>query len=194
MRTAPHLLPLLLAALPMPAAGQAPPPSALPSEAQVVDRVVAVVGDRIITASDVRLEQNLTVRGPSPVPMLQRRQRASPEEMLIDAAVVRNLAGDIAIYAPSTIDVQQRLAALRATWPDDASWQGFLDLHGMTAERLAGRLYSRLVVEAYVFRSVGLAAQTAGDSPEAADARYRDWIAAERARVDLRRVAPMEAP
>jgi hypothetical protein len=187
-------LPLLLAALTLPAAGQAPPPSALPSEAQVVDRVVAVVGDRIITASDVRLEATLGARDPSPVDMLRRRQQTAPEEMLIDAAVVRNLAGDIAIYAPSTTDVQQRLAALRATWPDDVSWESFLALHGMTTERLAGRLYSRLVVEAYVFRSVGLAAQTAGESPAAADARYRDWIAAERARVDLRRVDPMEAP
>lgn len=192
MRTALHVFPLLLAALAPTASAQEPPPTALPSEPAVVDRVVAVVGDRIITASDVRLEEALAHRDPSPVDMLRRRQQADAGELLIDAAVVRNLAGDIAIYAPTTLEVQRRLAALRATWSDDVSWERFLALHGMTSERLAGRLYSRMVVEAYVFRSVGLAAQTAGESADAADARYIDWVTAERTRVDVRRVEPME--
>ena len=168
--------------------------AALPAEAAVLDRVVAVVGDRVLTRSDERLERVLAERDPSPVPMLRRRQARAPLEMLVDAAVVRNLAGNIAIYAPSTSEVQQRLAALRATWADPDDWQRFLTLHGISEERLAGRLYARMVVEAYVFRSVGLAAQTNEDSPSQADARYLEWVTAERDRVDIRRVAPMEAP
>lgn len=189
------ILALILALTAGPAWAQS---AEIPDQAQVVDRLVAVVGDRIITASDVRLERVLAKRDPSPVAPLRLRQQADPEALLIDAAVVRNLAGNIAIYAPSTTEVSQRVAALRATWAAPAGWRSFLSQAGLDEERLAGRLYARMVVEAYVRRNVGLATSAAtpagSAAPVDADALYLDWIEAERALLDIRRVAPLAAP
>lgn len=155
----------------------------------MLDRVVAVVGDRIITASDVRLERALADRDPSPVAALARRQREGSLEAVVDGAIVRKLAGDIAIYAPSTTEVSQRVAALRQSWPDPADYARFLGAMGLDEERLAGRIYSRMVIERYVYRNVTLASETAGESPDVAWDRYQSWIGRERSRVEIRYVS-----
>ena len=158
----------------------------------VLDRVVAVVGDRIITASDVRLEQALLRFDPSPVEVLQQRRYESALEFLVDTAVIRDLAGDIAIYAPSTVEVQRRFDGLRTHFDTRLSFRAFLRGNGLDAEVLAGRLYARMVAERYVARNVQLASEAAGDNRDEAYIRYLEWVTSERERVPIRAVPPQD--
>jgi hypothetical protein len=155
--------------------------------------VVAVVEDRIITASDVRLESALVRFDPSPIEVLQQRRGEDTLEMLVDAAVIRNLAGDIAIYAPTTAEVQRRFDGVRTHFDTRLAFRTFLRGHGLSAEVLAGRLYARMVAERYVARNVQLASEAAGEDTDAAYIRYLEWMTTERERVSIRRVAP-QAP
>lgn len=173
-----------------PAGSAAPDQGSMPV---VLDRVVAVVEDRIITASDVRLEAALVRFDPSPIEVLQQRRREDALEVLIDAAVIRNLAGDIAIYAPSTAEVQRRFDGLRTHFDTRLAFRAFLRENGLDAEVLAGRLYARMVAERYVARNVQLASEAAGDNKTESYIRYLEWVASERERVPIRRV-PQQDP
>ena len=178
------------------ALAQEPAGPAVPAQGNtpvVLDRVVAVVEDRIITASDVRLEAALARFDPSPIEVLQQRRREDALEVLIDAAVIRNLAGDIAIYAPSTAEVQRRFDGLRTHFDTRLAFGAFLRGHGLDAEVMAGRLYARMVAERYVARNVQLASDAAGETDSQAYIRYLEWVASERERVPIRRV-PQQAP
>lgn len=155
----------------------------------MIDRVVASVGDRVITASDVMLERALRQRDPSPVPAIQAR-RGDPLEALIELALARGLAGDIAVYEPSPAEVRERLASLRQGWVDPRAWAAFLDSVGHTEEQLAGALYSRMMAERYVARNVTMPARSraddAADADEAATDAYARWAAEQRRRVGVR--------
>lgn len=190
----PPLLPaLLLVALALgPVARAAPPP---PPGPVLLDRVVAVVGDRIITASDVALERELAQRDPSPVAVIQERRR-EPLEALIDLAIARSLAGDVSLYQPTQSQVRERMGAVRGSWVDPREWEAFLDRTGHSEEQLAGALYSRIIAERYVLRNVTSRAEgRASDREEGLDAArraYARWIADQRQRVLIRVVPPLD--
>lgn len=114
----------------------APALAEAPGGPVVVDRVVAAVGDRVITASDVELERALARWDPSPVPAIQAR-RDDPLQALVDLALARGQAGDISVYEPSPADVRERLAAVRGSWPDPREWAAFLATVGHTEEQLS---------------------------------------------------------
>ncbi len=153
-----------------------------PSE--VIDEVVAVVGDRVITSADVAIERELAARDPSPVPPLQAA-RSDPLQALVDRAVIRELAGDIGIYQPSAAAVRARAAALTISWVDPAPYARFLLVHGLTDESLSGRLRSQMIVERYVLRNLSPGADA---DPAVFAERYERWIAARRAEATIRMV------
>jgi hypothetical protein len=160
--------------------------SAAPSDQPaVVDRVVAVVGERIITASDVALEGVLSTHDPSPVAAIQSR-RFDPLNALIELAIARGLAGDVAVYQPSATDVRERLGALRGQYPDPRDWQTMLATTGHTEEQLAGALYSHIVAERYVGRNVTSPAVGAENETSEAAKAYAMWVAEQRHRVAIR--------
>lgn len=175
----------------------APGRAAPPAGPVVIDRVVASVGDRVITRSDVALERVLRTRDPSPVAAIQAR-RDDPLEALVDLALARGQAGDIAVYEPSAVDVRERVAAVRGGWPDPREWVAFLERVGHTEEQLAGALYSRMVVERFVLRNITAPARGRADDPakaaSAADAAYGRWVAEQRRRVNVRIIPPLSPP
>ncbi len=168
-----------------------------PSGPVVIDRVMASVGDRVITMSDVALERELRMRDPSPVAAIQAR-RDDPMEALIDLALARGQAGDISVYEPTAADVRERMAAVRGEWPDPRDWVVFLDRVGHTEEQLAGALYSRMVAERYILRNVTAPARGRADDPskgDRAEARaYERWVAEQRRRVTVRLIPPLTTP
>lgn len=159
-------------------------------EGVLADRIVMVVGDRLITASDVALEEELVSRDPSPVVPLQA-QRDDPLSFLRDLAIIRGLAGETSVYRPTPAEVRGRVDALRSSWPDPESWQRFLTEHGLDEERLSALLFSRMVAERYIQRNVGLAARSAGEDEAAYVARFETWMAAQRRRVSIRKLEPL---
>lgn len=186
MRT---LLSALLVALALSlAAGRARAADDVEPGPLLLDRVVAVVGDRLILSSDVALERALTDRDPRPSPIGQPGR--SPLLVLIDASIIRGLAGDVTIYQPSAADVRERLATLRATWENPGDYIRFLATYGLDEDRLSGVLFARIVVERYLQRAVVLPSQTAGEDAAGLRSRYDAWIRASRAGVPIRIVHP----
>lgn len=188
---------LWLAAAPAARGQESPEPAsemenpAAPPSPVVMDRIVAVVGDRLITASDIALEVELNARDPSPERATARRN-ADPLRALIDAAVVRGLAGQVPLYQPSPAELRVRLAALRATWEDPADYERFLVRFGLTEDALSGLLFSRVIVERYVHRNVSLASEMRGLDPGAAEQEYEARVLSWRESVPCRLV-PMRS-
>ena len=144
----------------------------------VVDRVVAVVGDRVLTASDLRLEAALQERDPSPIPLM-REVPGDPLQAIIDLALIRKKAGNISLYQPAAADVRARLYLLRKTWVEDPrEFDLFLEAWHLDEEGLESLIYSRLIAENFVHRQVVLASQGQQENEEALEARYRIWIEA----------------
>lgn len=123
--------------------------------AEVIDRVVVVVGDQLVLASDIRLEAELSFLDESPLPFWDPGHD-DPLHRLVDAAVIRSSAGELALYEPPADAVRQRLEALRLKFRDRASWEEFLGRWGLDEPALLGVLRRRMVVERFLFRNLQL--------------------------------------
>ncbi len=150
------------------------------------DRVLFVVGSRIVTQSDVAFETFFGDADRSPVPAFEDPAVPLPER-LRDIAAVRQLAGDTAVFRPDPGDVRARADAFLSHWarPDD----GLAALRdwGFDESAFLGLLYSRLVAERFVSRSLP---PPSADAAEAERAewlqRYSEWIKEARGRVEIR--------
>lgn len=149
------------------------------ARAETADRVRYVVGTRIVTASDVRLEAALALHDRSPMTL---PGPSDPETRAVDMAVLRERAGDAVIYRPSPSDVRGRLDRLRSACGTE--WSTFLDAWGLDEQRLEGILFSRMVVERYVLRNAPRAA-------EGVDADAGAWMREQRSGV---RVVALDGP
>ncbi len=159
------------------------------ARAERIDRVVAVVGERVVTGWDLELERRLSGHLSCPEPVLCDPSR-SELDRLVDRALVRGLAANTATYRPSAEEVELRLAQLRDSWEQAEDYQGLLQAMGISEHDLAGQLYSRMVVERYVHRHVALPVYASGGDQAAYAERYATWIEAQRALVRIRAIAP----
>ncbi|MDP2304598.1 MAG: hypothetical protein Q8P18_01055 [Pseudomonadota bacterium] len=154
------------------------------ASAEVVDGILHVVGERIVTRSDVAFEADFDHRDASPLAPLE--DEGYPlEQRLVDFAILRELAGDIEIYKPQPAEVRARGERFRAGWPHPEDHVAFLARWGLDDQRLLGFLYSRLVVERYVARNAGQAAAVL-DRDELTAGVYQAWMADLRARATVR--------
>ena len=171
------LLALALAAAPAFAQDGAPPPAALG-----LDRILVVVGDRIVTVTDLRREVWFGGLGAEETSLLDLA-RPDPLERAVDAAILRGMAGDVRVYQPTAEAVAARVARARAAVPDPADWAQQLQAVGLDEDRLAGWIYSRLVVERFLGRAMG-----AVDTADAAAVlgRARAILDEQRTRVVIR--------
>ena len=145
--------------LPTPVASLHPFPASLllllswsgAAAAERVDRVESVLGERVVTTSDIALEHVLAARDPSPVPALVAADRAGLE----DQRRVRGHAGQVRLYQPSTRALEARLAALRRTFEAPGAWEDFLATWGLSDAALRAMVLNRMVVETTVLRTLG---------------------------------------
>lgn len=149
------------------------------AKADVVDRILYVVGARVITASDLQFETELDPFDQSPIAALDHPGYPI-EARLIDFAVLREQASDQSIYKPEARDVRVRFEAVRSAFENSAAFESFLRRWGMDEVLLQGFLSSRMVVERYVRRNASL---EAGSDPYQ---RYQGWVTELRERVPLR--------
>jgi hypothetical protein len=147
----------------------------------VIDQIVLVIGDRVVTSSELRLEEELRARIPWWAP--PQPEGTSTLQVVADAALIRALAGDAALYVPDDELVRERAAQVRAAWGDPDAWQAFLLRHGLDDERLSALIRGRLIVDRYLQRTLSLAARSEG---KPLDALYAAWILTQRGRVPLR--------
>jgi hypothetical protein len=159
---------------------------ASPAYAEVVDRVVASVGEQLVTESEVRLEAVISALDPSPSPFWDRERRP-PVDRLVDAAVIRELAGDVSLYQPSDEALALRVDAIRALFPDRSAWDRFLESWGLDEDALRGIVRRRMLVERYLARNVPVPTTDA-------DAWWRGYdafVTPLRARYRIRMIPPM---
>lgn len=156
------------------------------ADAAVIDRVVAAVGEEVITESDVRLESALGGLDDSESPFWDSH-RTDSLSRLIDAAVVRQLAGKVALYQPSDDEVRIRLESMRGRFADREDWTAFLLRHGLDEESLRGVLRRRIVAERYLARNVVVRAT----DDEAWWAACQVFLAEQRLRYRIRLIPEM---
>ena len=157
-----------------------------------VERVLFVVGDRIVTQSDVAFEAFFVSRDRSPLPSFAANGGPMAER-LRDIAVVRQLAGDTSVFSPTNAEVRARADAFLTQWPRPDDGLAALAAWGMDEPAFLGFVYSRLVVENCVVRSVPLPQAPAVEAEQLAWlARYEGWLAGVRQRASVRepRVSP----
>ena len=146
------------------------------ARAEVVDRVVAAVDDAPITASEVRLEDEIDALGLSEHPCTRLARPAL--DRAIDRVVIRAAAGDTSIYAPTEERVAERVERVRASFPDRESLLAWETGHGLDDVGLSLVVRRRLVVERWLERNARLDASDPGPKCAAvlADARSRRRI------------------
>lgn len=123
------------------------------ARAEVVDRVLYVVEDQVVLLSDVQLDKVIGPLDPSPSPFWTRPD-VSGEQRVVDAAILRELAGDVGLYQPSDESVRERVEAIRMRFADAATWTAFLEVWGFDEEALGAQVRRRMVVERYLARTL----------------------------------------
>jgi hypothetical protein len=127
----------------------------LPLRAEVVDRVMAVVGTVVVTLSDVRAAEAFGLTpGPAPADVLAA---------LIDREL---MLGEVDRYAapdPESAVLDRRLAQIQARFSSRALYEQALARTAMTDVRLRAVVSEILRIETYLDQRFGSAAQPAPD-------------------------------
>ena len=179
--------------------GSAPvtPPSA---SAVVLDRVVAVVNNQAILASDLDEEIRLSVLDPGQVGLGVLTRKRALEQLIGRALIQQQIREEDERAAdPSQSEVDARLAEIRKEVPacihencaSDAGWKAFLVAHGLTPERVQNYLRYRVQILRFIERRFRQGIQI---SPQEVESYYRDTLlpqyAAGEAIPTLEKVAP----
>jgi hypothetical protein len=156
-----NLLPAAgLCALALAMAAQAWPQSeAAPSTPVVIDRVVAVVNQRVILASDLDDEIRLSVLDPNIVGEGPLTRQRALEQIISRALIEQQIRQeDAQAVEPSQSEVDARLAEVRKELPacvhqncvTDAGWNAMLAEHNLTPERVVAYLRYRLEILGFI--------------------------------------------
>lgn len=137
--------------------GQTGAPS--PAAPVVLDRVVAVVNDHAILASDLKEEILLSVLEPNdPEPGAESAEQAL--QRLISRSLIRQQIReeDAQTTVPTREEVEARLVEMRKQLPvcvrehcaSEEGWTAFLDHHGLTQPRVEAYLRNRLQILRFI--------------------------------------------
>lgn len=126
---------------------------------EVLDRVVAVVNNQAILASDVDDEVRLAVLEPRESGAAQRTRPRALDELISRALIEQQMTREEAQDAtPTQADVDARLALIRKDLPACANekcstgdgWKAFLAEHSLTAERVESYLRNRMLILRFI--------------------------------------------
>jgi hypothetical protein len=159
------------------------------ASAAVVDRAVAIVGELVVTRSDIALHSALSDVDPSFVPILQSSKDESVQHT-IDAAIIRQAAGRVPVYQPTAEQVRTRMNRFIDQWSSNESYQTFLSAHGLTSDRIRTVLKRRAMIERVVLRALG----PPKEDTELWNARFSEWMDAERKGTRIQVIPRQDAP
>lgn len=120
------------------------------AQAAIVDRVIAIVGEDPVLASEVALEIELAAVDRAPIPLWTCER--PPEQIAIDAALIRGLADEVALYQPAQEAVVARTLAIRDAF--GSRWEAFLVEHGLDLPALQVIVRRRMIVERFLLRAL----------------------------------------
>jgi len=159
-------------------APQAPPPA--PSV--VLDRVVAVVNNQAILASDLDEEIRLAVLDPGEGGLGVLTPKRALEQLIGRALIQQQIRQEDAEAAePAQPEIDARLVELRKELPvcvrqncaSDEGWKAFLTAHGLTPERVDTYLRFRIEILRFIEQRFRQGIRIA---PEEIAAYYRDTL------------------
>lgn len=139
--------------------GQISAPGPAPASAVVLDRVVAVVNNQAILASDLDDEIRLSVLDPATVEGVTLTRPRALEQLISRALIQQQIRDEDAhTLEPSQSEVDARLLEIRREVPicvrlncaSDAGWKAFLDSSGLTAQRVDAYLRYRLEILRFI--------------------------------------------
>lgn len=156
------------------------------ASAAVVDRVIAIVGDDPVLASEVALEIELAEVDPGPTPLWTSGR--PPERIAVEAALMRGVAGEVDVYAPDAAAVAARARAIQDAL--GAGWDAFLTRHGVDAARVELEVRRRMTVERFLQRAIS----TDPLERELWLSSYDTLVDRLRGRVRVRVIPPQEGP
>jgi hypothetical protein len=160
---------------------QNPAQAAPPANAVVLDRVVAVVNNQAILASDVDDEVRLAVLDPGGAGVVLAPQRAL--EQLISRALIQQQIRqeDAQVAEPTQAELNARLTEIRREVPacihsncaTEQGWAAFLAAHGLTPKRVESYLRYRVQILRFIEQRFRLGIRI---TPEEIDAYYRETL------------------
>jgi len=130
-----------------------------PANAVQLDRVVAVVNNQAILASDVDDEMRLAVLDPNRGGLAVLTPKIALEQLISRALIQQQIRQeDMEAVEPTQADVDARLAEIRKELPacvrlncvSDEGWKKFLAAHGLSPERVQTYLRYRLEILRFI--------------------------------------------
>ncbi len=138
---------------------QNPAQAAPPANAVVLDRVVAVVNNQAILASDVDDEMRLAVLDPGRAGLGVLTPQRALEQLISRALIQQQIRQEDAQAAePSQAEVDARLREIRREVPacvhlncaSEQGWAAFLAAHGLTPKRVESYLRYRVQILRFI--------------------------------------------
>jgi hypothetical protein len=166
----------------MSAPSQAPSQNPPAESPMVLDRVVAVVNNQAILASDVDEEMRLSVLDPGRAGLGKLTRTRALDQLIARALIQQQIRReDEHAASPSQAEVDARLAEIRKQLPacvhgdcgSDAGWRAFLAAHGLTAERVESYLRYRVEILRFIEQRFR---QGIRISPEEIETYYRKTL------------------
>ncbi len=134
-------------------------PAQTSASAVVLDRVVAVVNNHAVLASDVDEEMRLAVLDPGRAGLGVITTKQALNQIISRTLIQQQIRQEDALAADPTEDeVQARLTEIRRELPacvrescsSDAGWKAFLAVHGLTQDRVESYLRYRLQILRFI--------------------------------------------
>jgi len=148
---------------------------------------VVVIERDLVMQSDVRFEKVMAGLDNAAYPFWQR-ERSTPLQRLIDAAIIRKLAGTVSLYQPDPEDVVNRMESIRTKFGALQAWADFLKFWGLDEVSFIRLLHRRMVVERYLSRNL----QTSADNLNSWQLDYETLMDQVRKRYRIRHI-PLES-
>jgi hypothetical protein len=116
-----------------------------PCRGEIIDRVAVVVGNRVITESEILREIRLTAFLNAAVPDFSAASRRSTADLLVEQRLMGAEIESSRYPQPSAESVDESLKEALARFSDAAAYQKELQRAGITEEELKARLRRQLV-------------------------------------------------
>jgi hypothetical protein len=121
------------------------------ARAQVIDRILAVVDNSLVTQSDVVAAMRLGLETPAPA--------ADPVAAVVDRLIERQLTlSEVDRYAPpepSAADINLRVEKMRLSFPSTAAFEAVLNETGLDEAQLRRHVRDDLRIAAYLQQRFG---------------------------------------
>ncbi len=156
--------------------------AASPANAVVLDRVVAVVNNQVILASDVDDELRLAVLDPSRAGLGVLTPQRALEQLISRMLIQQQIRQEDAQAAePTQAEVDARLKEIRKEVPacihfncaSEQGWSAFLAAHGLTPKRVESYLRNRIQILRFIEQRFR---QGISITPEEIDKYYRETL------------------